>query len=67
MDISATLCMSPCSSDFIFAAGSRTEPGVWREVSEDSVSQHLGGASLRSFLLIACTPRIVTAVFGDGE
>ena len=58
MGISATLCMSPCSSDFIFASGSRSEPGVWREVSEDFVS---GASWTRSFLLIACTPRIVTA------
>src|SRR5215212_11295431 len=42
--ISANLCMSPCSTDYIFTSSQ----GAWRVVSEDS--------SLRwSFLLIICT------------
>ena len=42
--ISANLCMSPCSTDYIFTSFG----GAWRVVSEDS--------SLRwSFLLIICT------------
>src|ERR1041385_9144097 len=42
--ISANLCMSPCSTDYIFTSfGS-----AWRVVSEDSSSRW-------SFLLIVCT------------
>jgi hypothetical protein len=46
--------MSPCSSDFIISE----DFGAWRKVSEDS-----GGD--RSFLLIDCTERFVTAAFVD--
>jgi hypothetical protein len=42
--ISANLCMSPCSTDYIFTSSR----GAWRVVSEDSSSRW-------SFLLIICT------------
>jgi hypothetical protein len=51
--ISANLCMSPCSTDYIFISFE----DAWRVVSEDS--------SLRwPFLLIICTQHIVTAFLG---
>ena len=34
VDISATLCMSPCSSDYIFS--NKLFVGIWHIVSEDS-------------------------------
>ena len=49
--ISDDLCMSPCSSDYIFAAEKRS---AWRVVSEDSRD------TCESFLLITCTGRIFT-------
>ena len=33
VDISATLCMSPCSSDYIFS--NKLSVGIWHTVSED--------------------------------
>ena len=53
-DISADLCMSPCSSDFLFdLLRHRRSSGV----KSLRISHH----AMRSFLLIICTPSIVTA------
>ena len=54
-DISAGLCMSPCSSDFLFdLLRHRRSSGVKSlRISHQKL--------MRSFLLIICTPSIVTA------
>ena len=68
VNISVTLCMSPCSSDYIFS--NKLFVGIWHIVSEDSSrnrSETSGAEApsilpplLWSFLLIVCTRHIFT-------
>ena len=57
VDISATLCMSPCSSDYIFS--NKLFVGIWHIVSEDSsrISSVTSGAEARE-IFAAVTARL---------
>ena len=54
-DISAGLCMSPCSSDYLLSNPTRLDSGVQ--------SLRILEGIFESFLLIICTRRIVTRIF----
>ena len=56
LDISANLCMSPCSSDCLFI---QSRLDAWRTVSEDPTHRP---RAYFGFLLIICTERIFTAI-----